>query len=125
MAGLPVVASAIPGVTDWICEYGKCAALVKKTDVNGFSLALERIVKDEIYRSSIGSAARERILSLASFDAHAKSYVALAWACSSEAFSVSLVAPPLDRFEMPECLKPWGLARLLPTGLKAFLRRFM
>lgn len=125
MAGLPIVASAIPGVTDWICEYGKCAALVRKTDIAGFAAALERIARDEGYRSSIGSAARVRILSLASFDAHSKSYAALARACSSEPFSASLVAPPLDRFEMPECLKPWGLARLLPTGLKAFLRRFM
>jgi len=125
MAGLPIVVSNIAGVTDWICEQGKSGVLVKKTDIVGFAAALEKIYRDAAYRESIGRNAQRRISSLASFEAHGRQYAELFKKCSSEHDYTMVSAPPLDQFTMPECLRPWGPARLLPTWIKPFLRRFM
>lgn len=125
MAGMPIVVSDIGGVTDWICEQGKSGALVKKTDIVGFADALEKIYRDAAYRESIGRNAQKRISSLASFEAHGRQYAELFKKCSAEHDYEMLSAPPLDQFVMPECLKPWGPARLLPIWLKEILRRYM
>jgi len=125
MAGMPIVVSNIAGVTDWICEQGKCGAIIKKTDIVGFAVALEKIYRDQSYRESIGRNAQRRISSLASFDAHGRQYAELFKKCSTEHDYTIVSAPPIDQFVMPECLKPWGPARLFPTWLKSVLRRFM
>ena len=125
-AGLPLVTSTIQGVTDWICDYGKAGLTVDKTDIKGFADALEKIYRDEPYRRSIGEAGRKRITELASFDSHGKGYAAILREASAKQ-DYEIVAPhcPVDNYTQPEFLKPWGPARLLPTKLKIWLRRFM
>jgi len=125
MAGMPIVVSNISGVTDWICEYGKCGALVKKTDIVGFAAALEKIYRNADYRELIGRNAKRRIRSLASFDAHGRHYEELFKKCSAEHSYGMVSAHPIDQFVMPEGLKPWGPARLLPIWAKTFLRKYM
>lgn len=125
-AALPIVASSIEGVTDWICEDGKAGFVVPKMDINGFADALEKLAGDENLRRRTGEAERKRIAELASFEAHGKGYADMLKAASASR-DYELVRPhcPLDAYVQPEFLKPWGLARLLPTKLKTWLRRFM
>lgn len=124
--GLPVVESKILGVTDWISEYGQDAICVEKTDITGFADALEKLYRDENYRKKIGEAGRRRITELASFEAHGKGYAAIL-RDESVKQNYEIIAPhcPIDNYTQPEFLKPWGLARFLPTKLKTWLRRFM
>ena len=123
---LPVIASRIAGVTDWICDYGRCGITVGKMDIKGFADALERLSKSEEIRKSLGCAARERITNLASFEAHGRQYAELVRGISTHRNYVD-VKPhcPLDHYVQPEFLKSWGPARILPTGIKTWLRRFM
>lgn len=124
---LPVVASRIPGVTDWILDYGRCGVTVPKCDVRAFADALAALASDPARRRSLGLAARERIAALASFDAHGRGYAKVIASCPPRLppDAPDEPAPVPDDFRQPECLKPWALARLLPTGLKTWLRRFM
>lgn len=124
--GLPVVESLVSGVTDWISENGRDAVCVKKTDIRGFADALETLYRDEGYRRTLGEAGRKRITELASFDAHGRGYADVLRDVSRQQ-DYSNVSPhcPIEAYELPEFLKPWGLARLLPVWLKTRLRRFM
>ena len=126
MVGLPVVASRIVGVTDWIMDGGAAGLLVEKMDIRGFADALERLAKEPGLTEKLGRAARERISGLASFEAHGRAYAKLFRMVSASQEGV-LSPQTLDaaRYVFPECLKPWGPARLLPTWLKTWLRRFM
>lgn len=123
---LPIITSRIVGVTDWICDYGRCGITVGKMDIKGFANALEKLASSPSERKRLGYAARERILDLASFESHGKNYAQLVKKMSAEK-GYSLVQPTceLSNYIQPECLKPWGLARLLPTCVKTWLRRFM
>lgn len=126
MAGLPCVASSIEGVTDWIFEEGRSGLLVGKMDICGFAIALARIAREPGLAERLGRAGRERIRTLASFEAHGRMYADLVRRVASEA-DYSLVEPPcaLEHYVQPEALKSWWLARLLPVRLKTWLRRFM
>lgn len=126
MVGLPVVASRIAGVTDWILEDGRSGLLVGKSDIGAFAEALARVAWEPGLAERLGRAAHERISALASFEAHGRAYAALAQTVS-RAHDYALVPPPCDlaHYVQPEALKPWGPARLLPTWLKTWLRRFM
>jgi hypothetical protein len=123
---LPIVTSRILGVTDWICDYGRCGVTVDKMDINGYANALEELGKSEVRRREIGKAARERITELASFEAHGKKYASLAREISGSVNYIE-VKPhcSIDNYVQPEFLKTWGPARFLPTWLKTWLRRFM
>lgn len=123
---LPVVTSKIAGVTDWICDYGRCGITVGKMDIKGFADALEMLAKNPAKREELGKAGRERIMKLASFEAHGRNYANLVQKISGES-NYELANPhcPLDRYVQPEFLKPWGPARILPMWLKIWLRRFM
>ena len=123
---LPIVTSRIEGVTDWICDYGRCGITVGKMDIAGFADALEMLSKHPKKREALGKAGRERIIKLASFEAHGRAYAELARNISFE-MGYEIVKPHcgLEDYVQPEFLKPWGLARLLPVGVKVFLRRFM
>ena len=126
MAGLPCVSSSIMGVTEWLLDGGAAGLLVEKMDIQGFADALERLSKEPGLAEKLGRAARARISELASFEAHGRAYEQLFRMVSA---SQEGVVPPqvLDaaRYVFPSCLKPWGPARLLPTWLKTWLRRFM
>lgn len=126
MAGMPAVTSLIPGVTDWLCDYGNAGLCVSKADIKGFADALEKLYCDESYRRAIAEAGRKRITELASFDSHGKGYAAILRDVSVKQ-DYENIAPhrPINNYTQPEFLKPWGLARLLPTKLKTWLRRFM
>ena len=125
MCGMPCVVSKINGVTDWILGVhgGICT---KKMDIAGFANAFERIARESSLAETLGKAARERIVNLASFEAHGQNYAQLVQQVSAEQ-GYSLIQPTceLSNYAQPECLKPWGLARLLSPRLKTFLRRFM
>ena len=123
---LPIVTSRILGVTDWICDYGRCGVTVDKMDINGYANALEELGKSEVRRREIGKAARECITELASFEAHGKKYASLAREISGSVNYIE-VKPhcSIDNYVQPEFLKTWGPARFLPTWLKTWLRRFM
>lgn len=125
-AAMPIVTSCIKGVTDWICDYGRCGITVGKMDIKGFADALEDLARDEKKRKRLGQAARERICKLASFEAHGRKYAELLRKVSAEK-DYSVVEPhcPISDYTLPEFLKPWGPARLLPIWLKTWLRRFM
>ena len=125
MCALPCVASKIEGVIDWIFDGGKAGLCVPKTDIKAFADAIERLA-DRAFAAEIGRAGRARIQSLASFEAHGKGYAGLVRAVSGVENYLP-VAPhcPIDDYVLPEFLKPWSLARLLPTWLKTWLRRFM
>lgn len=126
MVGLPVVASRIVGVTEWLLDGGAAGLLVEKMDIRGFADALERLAKEPGLAEKLGRAARARISELASFEAHGRAYAKLCREVSAS--QERLVSPQtLDaaQYVFPECLKPWGPARLLPTWLKTWLRRFM
>lgn len=123
---LPVVASRIPGVTDWICPDGECGRIVPKSDVRAFADALAELAADEGKRRAFGLAGRARITTLASFEAHGRGYAEIVREAVRERPASDAAPQPVpDDFRQPEFLKPWGPARLLPTGLKEFLRRFM
>ena len=125
MCGMPCVVSKIDGVTDWIL--GPSGGLYpQKMDIRGFANALERIAKVPGLAEAFGKTARARIIELASFEAHGRNYAQLVQKVSVEQ-NYSLIQPSCDltNYVHPECLKPWGLARILPVGLKTFLRRFM
>lgn len=127
---LPVVASRIRGVTDWICPDGECGRVVPKSDVRAFADALAELAADAGKRRAFGLAGRARILSLASVDAHGRGYAEVIREAVRDvpAGGGAADAAPLrvpDGYRQPEFLKPWGPARLLPTRLKEFLRRFM
>ena len=123
---MPVLVSRIEGVTDWICDYGKCGITVPKTGIAAFADALEMLAKDPAMRESLGRAARKRITELASFEAHGRNYAKLFRDVSSRR-DYADVKPhcELSRYVQPSFLKPWGPARLLPVWLKTRLRRFM
>lgn len=123
---LPVVVSRIVGVTDWICDYGRCGVLVKKMDIGGFADALEMLAKSVGCREKIGHAARMRIMELASFESHGQKYAELVRFVFEQKNYVA-VAPhcQLDRYVQPDFLKSWAPARILPTWLKSWLRRFL
>ena len=95
-------------------------------DIAGFADALEMLSKHPKKREALGKAGRERIIKLASFEAHGRAYAELARNISFE-MGYEIVKPHcgLEDYVQPEFLKPWGLARLLPVGVKVFLRRFM
>lgn len=123
---LPVVASRIPGVTDWICADGACGLVVPKGDVRAFADALERLARDAGLRRRLGLAGRARIRELASFEAHGRGYAEVIREACRAAPAGSGDPPPVpDGFRQPEFLKPWGPARLLPGWLKERLRRWM
>ena len=123
---LPVVVSCIKGVTDWICDYGRCGVTVGKMDIKGFSDALERLASSAELRERLGCAARERIIGLASVDAHGRKYAELVRMVSRQSDYREVIPHcPLDHYVQPEFLKSWGPARLLPTRVKTWLRRFM
>ena len=123
---LPIVTSLIKGVTDWICDNGRCGITVDKMDIAGFADALENLAKDPERRKVIGQAARERINSMASFDAHSRLYADMLRKVSDERdYSVTKPHCALESYVQPEFLKPWSLARLLPVWLKTWLRRYM
>ncbi len=126
MVGLPCLVSKIGGVTDWIITDGVSGLLSDKMDIKGFADQLERLVKTPGLAERIGRAGRERIRSLASFDAHGAGYASVIRKISS-GFDYQEVSPPcsLDNYRQPEFLKSWGPARLLPVWLKSWLRRFM
>ena len=123
---LPVVASCIIGVTDWICDYGRCGITVRKMDIKGFADALERLAKSVELRKELGCAARERIVGLASVDSHGQKYAELVRDISTSRNYVD-VKPhcPLEHYVQPGFLKSWGPARILPMRIKTWLRRFM
>lgn len=123
---LPVVVSRIPGVTDWICDYGRCGIMVEKTSIAAFADAIERLALSEEDCRRMGVAARERIASLASFKAHAKKYAELVRKVSgSSDYEEAKEHCSLDNYIQPDFLRPWGPARILPVWLKTWLRRFM
>ena len=123
---LPVVVSCIKGVTDWICDYGRCGITVRKMDVKGFADALERLAKSPVLREKFGRSARKRIMDLASVESHGRKYAELARMVSGQSdYVIAQPHCPLDHYVQPEFLKSWGLARLLPTRIKTWLRRFM
>lgn len=123
---LAVVTSRIKGVTDWMCDYGRCGITVRKTDIYGFADALERVAKSVELREKLGCSARERIVGLASVGAYGRKYAELVRFVSGQRDYV-LVQPhcSLDHYTQPEFLKPWGPARILPARVKTWLRRFM
>ena len=123
---LPVVVSRIVGVTDWICDYGRCGVTVEKMDIGGFAVALEMLAKSVRRREEMGRAARERITELASLEAHGRKYTELVQVVSERKNYVEIKPHcPLDLYVRPTFLKPWWPARLLPVWLKTWLRRFM
>lgn len=124
--GLPLVTSNIAGVTDWICDYGKCGILVGKTDIKGFADALEMLALNPAKRREMGVAARERINKMASEEAHGKAYADLFRSVSAKRnYSDVKQRCNLAQYVQPDFLKPWGPARILPVWLKTWLRRFM
>ena len=64
-AGVPIVASQTPAVTDW-CSHDLTALLVKPSDPRAASSAILRLIEDPELRRSLGAAAQERARS--SFD---------------------------------------------------------
>ena len=95
-------------------------------DINGFVDALEDLAKSEVKRREIGVAARRYISDLASFATHGKKYISLVCEISGSV-NYTEVQPhcSIENYVQPEFLKPWRLARLLPTCFKTWLRRFM
>lgn len=123
---LPLVTSRIEGVTDWICDYGRCGITVSKMDIAGFADALEMLAKHPEKREELGKDGRKRIMALASFEAHGKAYAELVRKIARET-DYEVVTPhcELAHYVQPEFLKSWGPARILPMWLKVWLRRFM
>lgn len=123
---LPLVTSRIEGVTDWICDYGRCGITVGKMDIAGFADALEMLAKHPEKREELGKNGRKRIMALASFEAHGKAYAELVRKIACET-DYEVVTPhcELAHYVQPEFLKSWGPARMLPMWLKVWLRRFM
>ena len=123
--GLPCVSSLIPGVTDWLLDYGKAGLCVPKTDVKTFADAIVRL-SDSSFAEKVGVGGLLRIRELASFEAHGKKYAELVQAVSAQKNYVGIRPHcPIDHYIQPEFLKSWGPARLLPVWLKTWLRRFM
>jgi glycosyltransferase involved in cell wall biosynthesis len=59
--GLPVAASAVDGIAE-VCTDGHDALLVVPGDVDGFTQALSRILRDEELRATLGRNAHNTIL---------------------------------------------------------------
>lgn len=59
-AGLPIVATDLPGITDVPVADGETGFLVPVDDVDGLTQAIERLVTDSTLRTKMGQAARIR-----------------------------------------------------------------
>jgi glycosyltransferase involved in cell wall biosynthesis len=57
-AGLPVVATNLPGCTDYVVKDGETGFLVPPEDVDALTQAVERLVSDTALRAKMGQAAR-------------------------------------------------------------------
>ncbi len=57
-AGLPVVATNLPGCTDYVVVDGESGFLVPPEDVDALTQAVERLVTDSTLRAKMGQAAR-------------------------------------------------------------------
>lgn len=123
---VPTVASLIPGVTDWLADYGNSGLVVPKMDIRGFADALESLFKNQNLRVSLGERGHRRIIELAGFEAHGQSYADIARMVSADD-GYKMIKPhcSIEHYTVPGFLKPWGPARLLPGWLKSWLRRFM
>ena len=59
--GLPVVASRLPGATDWVVEDGRTGVLVTPGDAAGFADAIQSVLADAARAEAMGRNARLRI----------------------------------------------------------------
>lgn len=69
-AGLPVVASRLPGITDVAVADGQTGWLVEPDSVSAFVQAVDRLLQDEPWRISMGKAGREMALEKFGFAAY-------------------------------------------------------
>ncbi len=68
-AGLPVVATNLPGITDAVVTDGESGFLVPLDDVGALARAVERLISDPALRATMGASARARS-HLFGFDAY-------------------------------------------------------
>jgi glycosyltransferase involved in cell wall biosynthesis len=59
-AGLPSVATSLPGSTDYIVKDGESGLLFPPGDVEALASAVDRLVSDASLRARMGEAARAR-----------------------------------------------------------------
>ena len=67
-AGLPVVASNLPGVTDFLISSGEQGYLIQPEDLSGFITAVEKLINDRDQRQKLGTQARKTILEKFAFE---------------------------------------------------------
>ena len=75
-AGLPVVASDVPGLREVVGTDGACALLVDPSDADGIAAALDRLLGDPEARHALGAAGRGRAR-LFGFDSCLRAHVEL------------------------------------------------
>jgi len=71
--GRPIIASCIGGLPEAIVD-GETGLLVDAEDVQGFSAAITRLLGDQAEARRMGQAARERAMTLFSFDRYVDAY---------------------------------------------------
>jgi glycosyltransferase involved in cell wall biosynthesis len=59
-AGLPVVATNLPGITDAVVADGESGFLIPMDDVGAIARAVERLISDPSLSATIGASARVR-----------------------------------------------------------------
>ena len=62
-SGLPCIASRLPGVTDAIVDDGETGVLVEPHDVDGLTVAMERLLTDRALAARLGASARRAAVS--------------------------------------------------------------
>jgi glycosyltransferase involved in cell wall biosynthesis len=87
-AGLPIVASLLPGITDGVVSEGANGFLVEQGNVEEFVLAIDRLLRDSPMRIAMGAAGRKIVLEKFSFSSYCQHlrefYMDLYWKSDCE-----------------------------------------
>ncbi len=125
-SAVPCVVSRLEGVTDRILVNGESGVLVGKNDLRGFADAIEKLLRDDVLRQTMGQAGYRSVLERFDLPAHGAAYrKVFEHAMQDTTVHAQQQLTDPATFRLPENLKSHILARILPLSIKKILKRIL